>query len=119
MGLIDVSMQKKGPSTKICREFLSLVVLRVNMEQVGARGEMDSQKFRATMLAAMIGTEHEKSFNTKYAWETCRREHADILQPTGVRQAEDIRWMWGKFENLNQWFNDVKASTFISVVFTS
>ena len=111
MGSVGVSPAKKGPKTKICREFLALVALHVNMEQVGPRGEMDSQQIRATMLAAMIGTEHEKAFNTKYAWTTCQQEHADILMPTGVRKAEDIRWMWVTWENLNQWFDDVKVRT--------
>src|SRR5210317_746776 len=91
-GKVGVSPKKKGRKAKISRDFLKLVALHVNMEQVGPRGELDAAAIQAVMLAATIGTVHEEQYNHKYAWETCRRENADILVPTGVVESEDIRW---------------------------
>ena len=109
-GEVGTSPHKKGHKAKIDRDFLRLVALHMNMEQVGTRGELDAQEIVAVMLAACLGTVHEDKFNTKYAWETCRRENADILIPTGVKEIEDIRWQWVTYEKLDQWFTDKRVS---------
>ena len=117
-GTVGSSPKKKGRNATISRDFLKLVALHVNMEQVGPRGELDSAAIHAVMLAATLGTVHEDRYNQKYAWETCRRENADILIPTGVVQSEDIRWMWVTWEKLNQWFTDYRVrSIFYLFVF--
>ena len=108
-GKVGVSPKKKGRKANISRDFLKLVALHVNMEQVGPRGELDAAAIQAVMLAATIGTVHEEQYNHKYAWETCRRENADILVPTGVVESEDIRWTWVTYEKLSQWFDDYKV----------
>ena len=85
------------------------MAIRTNMEQVGNRGELDASQFQATMLAASMGTVHDGKFNNKYAWETCRRENADIMIPTGVVQLEDIHWQWVTHEKLNQFITNLKV----------
>ena len=56
--------KKKGPSAKISREFLELVALHTNMEQVCERGEMDAAAIKGTMIAAIMDTPHEKNSTT-------------------------------------------------------
>ena len=114
-GNIGVSPQKKGKSTKISRDFTRLIAVHANMEQVGDRGELDASQMKATMIAATLGTVHEKEFNIDYAWETVRRENADIMIPTGVKQSEDIRWKWVTHEKLNLFFTDLKVSAIVYV----
>ena len=79
------------------------------MEQVGDLGEIGPEAIQATMEAAVIDTPHENTFNLQYAWEVCRTEHADILVPQGSAVAEDIRWRWTTYENIDQWMTDWKG----------
>ena len=52
---------------------------------------MSIAHIKATLTAAALDTVHEGKFNNKYVWMQVRRIHADILVPTGIVQAEDIR----------------------------
>lgn len=108
-GRIGTSPQKKGAKPKISRDFLRLVALHANMEQVGPRGEMNASEIKGVLVGSVLETEHENQFNYDWAWEECRRLNADILIPTGVKQAEDIRWIWVTYEKLNQYLTDKKV----------
>ena len=59
-----------------------------------------------TLTAATLDTVHEGKFNDEYAWREVRRIHADILVPTGIVQAEDIRWQWVTYEKVAQFYQD-------------
>ena len=109
-GQVGVPPQKKGKAPKISRDFLRLVALHTNMEQVGDQGELDTAQIKATMMAATMNTIHDGDFNLQYAWEQVRKENCDIMIPTGVKQAEDIRWKWVTYEKAKQFFDDLKVS---------
>lgn len=101
---------KKGRAQKIDRCLLRLVALHANMCQVGMTGEVDPKHLKGILLAAVLGTDYEKGFHLEYAWEVCRRENCDILQPAGRIQAEDIRWQWVTHQNLVEYFEMLKVS---------
>ena len=101
---------KKGRAQKIDRSFLRLVALHANMCQVGMTGEVDPKYLKGTLLAAVLGTEHEQTFHLEYAWEQCRRDNCEILQPSGRILAEDIRWQWVTHSNLVEFFDQLKVS---------
>ena len=109
-GKVGCSPLKKGPSAKISREFLELVALHTNMEQVCERGEMDAAAIKGTMIAAIMDTPHEKKFNYDYAWEECRRLNADIMVPVSAKETEDIRWQWVTFENMRDFYDILGVS---------
>ena len=91
-GQIGSTPEKRGAKPAISRSFLKLVAVHVNMEQVGVHGEMSVTQIKATLVAATLDTAHEGKFTDEFAWKQVRRIHADILVPTGIVQAEDIRW---------------------------
>ena len=109
-GRVGKSPAKKGRQQSISRNLLRLVALHANMEQVGPRGEMDSNEIKAMMQASTLDTALDGTYNLEYAWEQCRKENAEILIPTGAVQSEDIRWKWVTWEKLNQSFCDMKVS---------
>jgi len=103
---IGITPCKKGVKPKISRDFLRLAAIHINMEQVGVHGEMSTAQINATLTAATLDTVHEGKFNDEYAWREVRRIHADILVPTGIVQAEDIRWQWVTYEKVKQFYQD-------------
>jgi hypothetical protein len=88
---------------------MRLVAVHINICQVSTVGEADIQTIKATMAASLIGTEWEGEFNMEYAWETIQREHAETLVPAGHRAADDIRWHWVTYGNIEQFFEDIKV----------
>ena len=109
-GTIGTTPKKKGRAARISRDFFALIAKHLNMEQIGARGEMDVAAIKATMTAATLGTVHEVSFNNKYAWEKVRELHAEELVPTGLVMSEDIRWQWVTFEKMVDFYVIHKVS---------
>ena len=107
-GIIGESPKKKGKPAKIDRDYLRLVALHANMEQIGTRGEVGPVELKATMMAGVMNTVHEGTFSAQYAWDMVRKENADILVPKGMMGSEDIRWQWVTYENLNLWFTGYK-----------
>ena len=106
---IGSTPEKRGAKSAISRSFLKLVALHVNMEQVGAHGEMSVAQIKATLTTATFDTVHEGKFNAEYAWEQVRRIHADIFVPTGIVQAGEIRWQWVTFERVNSFMTTTRG----------
>ena len=115
---VGVTPQKRGPKPKISREFIHLVALHINMEQIGVHGEMSTAQIKATLTAATLDTVHEGKFNDEYAWMQVRRIHADILVPTGIVQAEDIRWQWVTYEKVAQFYQDHRVSLSLHLLYS-
>ena len=113
---VGVTPKKKGPKPKISRDFLQLIATHLNMEQVGVHGEMSVAQIKALLTAATLDTPHEGKFNTEWAWHEVRRIHADILVPSGLIQAEDIRWQWTTYEKTEDFLRSYKVSAFILCV---
>jgi hypothetical protein len=63
------------------------------------------------MNASAKDTVHEDTYNTDYAWMMARMLFPDLLTPSGVVVAEDIRHAWCCFEKLTQWLSDWKVSS--------
>ena len=106
--MIGCSPNKKGRKEKIDRDFVRLVALHANMEQVGVSGKKGSVDLKEIFKARILGTEHEGTLNVNYFGETVRRVHSDIMVPQGTIVSEDIRWQWVTHENLYLWFSDMK-----------
>ena len=107
-GMIGCSPKKKGRKEKIDRDFVRLVALHANMEQVGVSGEKNSADLKAIVEASILGTEHEGTFNVNYFWETVQCAHANIMVPQCTIVSKDIRWQWVTHENLDLWLLDMK-----------
>ena len=65
--------------------------------------------------AATLDTVHEGKFNDEYAWREVQHIHADIFVPTGIVQAEDIRWQWITYEKVKQFYQDHKVSKLVFI----
>ena len=109
-GTIGTTPSKRGNKPKISRNFLKLVGLHINMEQVDVHGEMSKNQIKATLTAATLDTPHQGGFSDKYVWQEVCRLFADVLVPTGIVQSEDIRWMWVTYEKMRQWYQDHKVT---------
>jgi len=106
-GLVGKSPMKNGRPPKIDRVLLATMAKHINVCQV-SDGELSSSEIRATMLAAVEGTEHEENFSVEYAWRRLRKEFPDEVTPVAKLQVDDIRGEWTTWEKMNQWFDDSK-----------
>ena len=67
-GTIRTTSSKRGNKPKISCDFLKLVALHVNMEQVGVHSEMLTNQIKATVSMAMFSTPYQRKFNDEYVW---------------------------------------------------
>ena len=56
--------------------------------------------------ASIVGTEHEPKIES--VWRKFRVEFPEALQASTRLMVEDATAQWTTFDNLNQWFDNVK-----------
>jgi hypothetical protein len=59
--------------------------------------------------ASKLGTEYEHQFQVNSVRKKVRKEYPHALQAATKMTVEDARAQWTTHDNLNQWFDDVKA----------
>jgi hypothetical protein len=106
-GLAGVSPMKKGPQPKIQINFLEMVATHAEICQVGD-GELRGKDLRRLIGASMVGTPHANAYKVESVWRKVRTEFPDALQAATKIAVEDARAQWTTYDNLNQWFDDVK-----------
>jgi hypothetical protein len=102
-----MSPKARGPAPKIPHSLMEMVETHAEVSQVGD-GELKGRDFKRLNGASIVGTEHEASFNPESVWRKVRREFPASLQAATKLTVEDARAQWTTFDNLNQWFDDVK-----------
>jgi hypothetical protein len=106
-GLAGVSPVKKGPPPKIPDKLMETVATHAEICQVGD-GELRGKDLRRLKGALIVGTPHANSYKVESAWRKVRTEFPDALQAATKIAVEDARAQWTTYDNLNQWFDDVK-----------
>ncbi|KAI2494414.1 hypothetical protein MHU86_20097 [Fragilaria crotonensis] len=112
LGLAGKSPKKKGPEPKIPNKFLAAVATHAEVCQVGD-GELRGRDLKRLIGASIAGTQYQTSFQVESVWRKVRQEFPDALQAANKIPIEDARAQWTTYDNLNQWFDDVKQD-FIS-----
>jgi hypothetical protein len=106
-GLAGVSPVKKGPPPKIPDKLTETVATHAEIYQVGD-GELRGKDLRRLKGALIVGTPHANSYKVESAWRKVRTEFPDALQAATKIAVEDARAQLTTYDNLNQWFDDVK-----------
>ncbi len=101
------SPAKKGPQVKIPDVFLAVVAAHTQVSQRGD-GEMRGREIRRVIGAAILDTAYNDQFTIESVWRTVLREHPAQLQAANKMSVDDARAQWTTFDNLQQWFDDVK-----------
>jgi hypothetical protein len=98
---------KKGPAPKIPEKLMVLVAAHANVCQVGD-GELKGKDLKGLIGASMIGTPHADAYKPESVWRKVRAKYPDALQAATMIAVDDARAQWTTYDNLNQWFDDVK-----------
>jgi hypothetical protein len=106
-GLTGTSPRKKGPPPKIPHKLLQMVALHAEVCQIGD-GELRGKDLRRLIGASKVGTVHADSYKVNSVWRKVTREFPESLQAATKIAVEDARAQWTTYDNLNQWFDDVK-----------
>ena len=106
-GLAGTSPKKKGPASRIPEKFLKVVATHAEVCQVGD-GELKGRDLKRVIGASIVGTPHEASFQVESVWRKVRSEFPAALQAANKISVEDARAQWTTYDNLDQWFDDVK-----------
>ena len=99
--------KKKGPAPKIQNRFLEMVATHAEVCQVGD-GELKGKDLKRLIGASILGTPHANAYKVESVWRKAQREFPDALQAATKIAVEDARAQWTTYDNLNQWFDDVK-----------
>jgi hypothetical protein len=84
-----------------------VVATHAEVCQVGD-GELKGLDIKRLIGASIVGTRHE-TYQVESVWRKVRSEYPDALQAANKISVEDARAQWTTHDNLNQWFDDVKA----------
>ena len=106
-GLAGTSPKKKGPEPKITLPFLKTIATHSQVCQNG-EGELRARDMCRLIGAATVGTAHEHEFKVQSVWRKVRSEFPEVLQAGTKISVEDARAQWTTYDNLDQWFDDVK-----------
>ncbi|KAI2506187.1 hypothetical protein MHU86_8222 [Fragilaria crotonensis] len=106
-GLAGTSPKKMGPEPAIPVKFLKVVATHAEVCQVGD-GEVRGRDLKIKIGASIVGTEHEAAFKVELVWRKVRNKFPEALQAANKVCVEDARAQWTTFDNLDQWFDDVK-----------
>ena len=98
---------KKGPQSKIPNKFLEMVATHAEICQVGD-GELRGKYLRRLIGASIVGTPHANEYKVESVLRKARTEFPEALQAATKIAVEDARAQWTTYDNLNQWFDDVK-----------
>ena len=77
------------------------------MCQVGD-GELKGRDVKRLIGASIVGTPYEAAFQIESVWRKVRSEFPAALQAANKISVEDARAQWTTYNNLDQWFDDVK-----------
>ncbi len=102
-----VSPKAKGPKVEIPQNFASMEATHAEVCQVGD-GELKGRDIKRLIGASMIGTKHEAAFKAESVWRKVRKDFPESLKAANKIAVDDARAQWTTFDNLNQWFDDVK-----------
>ena len=106
-GLAGTSPKKKGPEPKITLPFLKTIAAHSQVCQNG-EGELRARDMCRLIGAATVGTTYEQAFKVQSVWRKVRSEFPEVLQAGTKISVEDARAQWTTYDNLDQWFDDVK-----------
>jgi hypothetical protein len=106
-GLAGTSPKKRGPAPKIPMILLEVAATHSQVCQAGD-GELKSKDIKRLIGASIEGTEYEGAFEIESVWRKLRTTFPEKLQAAKKISVEDARAQWTTFDNLNQWFDDVK-----------
>ena len=106
-GLAGTSPKKRGPPPKIPMVLLELTATHAQVCQAGD-GELKSKDLKRLIGASMAGTKYEGEFQPESVWRKVRDTFPEKLQAATKISVDDARAQWTTFDNLNQWFDDVK-----------
>ena len=107
-GLAGKSPKKRGPAPIIPDTLLKTLATHAEVCQVGD-GELRGKDMQRLIGASKLGTEYEHQFQVNSVWKKVRKEYPHALQAATKMTVEDARAQWTTHDNLNQWFDDVKA----------
>ena len=107
-GLAGQSPKKRGPAPIIPDTLLKVLATHAEVCQVGD-GELRGKDMQRLIGASKLGTEYEHQFRDDSVWKKVRAEYPLALQAATKMTVEDARAQWTTHDNLNQWFDDVKA----------
>ena len=108
-GKVGESPMKRGPAPKIPDVLLEVTSLHAEVSQVGEGGELRGREIKRILGAAVMGTKYEHTFTVESAWKKLRSRHPERLQAGTKVSMEEARSKWTTVNNLEQWFDDVKA----------
>jgi hypothetical protein len=103
-GLAGMNPKARGPPAKIPKNFMKLVATHSEVSQV-CDGELKGKDFKRLIGASIV---HETRFKAESVWRKVRVKFPEALQASTRLMVEDARAQWTTFDNLNQWFDDVK-----------
>jgi hypothetical protein len=106
-GLAGTSPRKMGPAPKIPNTFLKMVATHAEVCQVG-ECELKGKDLKRLIGASIVGTRHADLYKPESVWRKVRNEFPESLQAATKIAFEDARAQWTTYDNLNQWFDDVK-----------
>jgi hypothetical protein len=108
LGLSGTSPKKKGPVPKITHKFLEVEATHAEVCQQVGNDEMRGRDLKRLIGASIAGTQHEGLFQMQSVWRKVHQEFPDALQAANKIPIEDARTQWTTYDNLNQWFDDVR-----------
>ncbi len=77
--------------------------------QVGD-GKLKGRDVKRLIGASIVGTPYEEAaFQIESVWRKVRSKFPAALQAANKISVEDARGQWTTYDNLNQWFDDVKG----------
>ena len=108
-GISGKSPLKMGPPPIVPSFLVETAAVHAEMCQVGKEGELKSVDIKRTIGAAILGTHMETAFKVETVWRKMKKEYPEKLQAVKLMSVDDSRAQWTAFNNLQQWFNDVKT----------
>jgi hypothetical protein len=106
-GLSGTSPKKMGPAPKIPVILMEVLSTHAEVCQVGD-GELKGRDVKRLIGASIVGTPHEAAYQVELVRRKVRSEFPTALQAANKISVEDARAQWTTYDNLNQWFDDVK-----------
>ena len=107
-GLAGMSPKKRGPPPKIPDTLLQALATHAEVCQVGD-GELKGKDLQRLIGASKLGTDYDNCFKVDSVWRKVRKQYLQALQAASKLTVKDGRAQWTTHDNLNQWFDDVKA----------
>jgi hypothetical protein len=104
-GLAEMSPKKRGPPPKIPDTLMQTIASHAEVCQVGD-GKIERKGFATFDWCIKIGNRLCQVYSV---WRKVRKQYLQALQAAPKMTVEDGRAQWTTHDNLNQWFDNVKA----------